>query len=79
MHCIPFIKCQYTWTINRRETGDVILDIPAPFKCGEVVSDWSLDVTTGECRCNQETPTFFVYKDGSFGCIRSMLACQGRL
>ena len=67
-----------TWVIERRLSGDIIRNIPGNFKCGESVQDWYLNKTSGLCQCVSTTPTFVVYGDGSFGCIRSKSACQGK-
>eukprot|EP00111_Clytia_hemisphaerica_P009249 TCONS_00027169-protein len=72
---ITSVTCN-TWVIERRYTGDIIRNIPANFKCGESVQDWYINKTTGLCECMRNTPTFVVYGDGSFGCVRSQSACQ---
>ena len=74
---LPRVECSSTWVIERRFAGDIIRNIPANFKCGESVQDWHVNKTSGLCECVSTTPTFVVSGDGSFGCIRSMSACQG--
>lgn len=76
--CIADVSCSNTWVIERRFTGDLIRNIPSNFQCGDSgVKDWYVNRTTGICQCMSTTPTFVVYEDGGFGCIRSVSACQG--